>query len=763
MSYYKISDTTLKNIANALRAKTGSDALMKVSEMPDAIASIKNSDLKVGIKYNFNNNVPGDASGTIYVCSIDINLTDISLRWADNEGDLQEYTNINVEAFNVEFMEREAYIYMSEINLIPTAATRVIALVDGAVVGSFTIPVAKRLTSSVLGNHVGDVALLSDVHIGYDTSVEDLTKILSYARTIGADAVCIAGDITQQGTQAYLNNWQSARDNARGSLAVYSCTGNHEAYNDNCLIVQGQSIRAYLDTDSTSDTLPYFYKVINGDVYVFVSCFDGDVKQSRDNVMYTTAQLDWLEDVLETYRNQRVFLFAHVPPNKWAMSNNGFGIANGAYSFDVWGTSSGVLADRTRFLSLMEHYKNVIWFSGHSHIKWEYQESASMKNLNYARYNNGARLIHLSSLTVPRDLIDSDNDGLKDDSVTDYIYAESQAMIMEVYENGILLKGRDFIVDKFISIAQFYLDTAPVTVPAKEVVTLTGIEAVKTKTSYSTGESLNTNDITVTAYYSNNTSKIVTAMINTSNVDMNIQGTYQITISYTENGTTLTDTISITVEDAPVITLSSITATKTKTQYNTNESLNTDDITITAHYSDGSSQVVQGTVDTSNANMAAAGTYTITVSYSEDGITKTANITITVTSASVEPNPPSGEYVEIPLTWHNGRVDGVTGEIDDKAKYSYTDAVSVSNVSMVKATVQTNICTEYYLQLVWFNANNEMIRYSEDDRATTTTGEIVTVEMAVPSGASYLRINMKHGTTSQYYAQARSNTQLFVK
>lgn len=40
MADVRIQDTTLKSIGNAIRSKTGSDALLLPSEMPDAIASI---------------------------------------------------------------------------------------------------------------------------------------------------------------------------------------------------------------------------------------------------------------------------------------------------------------------------------------------------------------------------------------------------------------------------------------------------------------------------------------------------------------------------------------------------------------------------------------------------------------------------------------------------------------------------------------------------------------------------------------------------
>ena len=86
--------------------------------------------------------------------------------------------------------------------------------------------------------------------------------------------------------------------------------------------------------------------------------------------------------------------------------------------------------------------------------------------------------------------------------------------------------------------------------------------------------------------------------------------------------------------------LSSITATKTKTEYTVNDTLNIDDITVTANYSDGSSSVVSGwTSNVSDVNMASEGTKTLTISYTENEITKTASINITISAATPEPEP----------------------------------------------------------------------------------------------------------------------------
>ena len=55
--------------------------------------------------------------------------------------------------------------------------------------------------------------------------------------------------------------------------------------------------------------------------------------------------------------------------------------------------------------------------------------------------------------------------------------------------------------------------------------------------------------------------------------------------------------------------------------------------TVTAHYSDSSTADVTSSTTFSGYNMSTAGTYTVTASYTEDGVTKTATYTLTVNKA----------------------------------------------------------------------------------------------------------------------------------
>lgn len=82
-------------------------------------------------------------------------------------------------------------------------------------------------------------------------------------------------------------------------------------------------------------------------------------------------------------------------------------------------------------------------------------------------------------------------------------------------------------------------------------------------------------------------------------------------------------------------TLTSISATKSVTNYNVGDVVSYNDITVTANYSDGTSadvstSAVVGTVDTSTI-----GEKFLPVSYTENGVTKTSEITITVSEVPV--------------------------------------------------------------------------------------------------------------------------------
>lgn len=83
-------------------------------------------------------------------------------------------------------------------------------------------------------------------------------------------------------------------------------------------------------------------------------------------------------------------------------------------------------------------------------------------------------------------------------------------------------------------------------------------------------------------------------------------------------------------QDAPV--LSSITLSGQTTSLNRGATFSFGG-TVTAHYSNGSTANVTSSTTFTGYNMAIGGTYTVTASYTENNITKTATYTLTVNKA----------------------------------------------------------------------------------------------------------------------------------
>lgn len=249
---------------------------------------------------------------------------------------------------------------------------------------------------------------LSDTHIQYNTGVSDFAAACDYLRDNGASFACMCGDLTDDGDDESLAQYKSYVDTYAVGLPFYAVSGNHEGYVSN---VEGR-IETYTGH-------PLYYKMIQGnDVFIFLG-----VKANGAGSLFTADELGWLRRTLETHRNQRCFLFEHVRPD------DACGNAYGIYQFDIWGGN-----EATEFEDMLKHYKNVIFFHGHSHLKLELAK----------RYGTGANIdtefgmysIHTPSITVPRDGGTLDTSAGRRD-----LYAKSEGYLVEVYEDRIKLKG----------------------------------------------------------------------------------------------------------------------------------------------------------------------------------------------------------------------------------------------------------------------------------------------------------------------------------
>lgn len=156
------------------------------------------------------------------------------------------------------------------------------------------------------------------------------------------------------------------------------------------------------------------------------------------------------------------------------------------------------------------------------------------------------------------------------------------------------------------------------------------INATYTGGDVPVGGTLDRSKVSVSAVYSNRDSREVTGW--TYELDVMEAGEKTVTVTYTEGGVTVTDSFTVNVVWAEEATLLYIEAVYNGNDVALGKSLNLNDVVVTAHYTDGSSRVVEEWA-LSGFESNTVGEKTVTVTYRENGVVKSATFKVVVGGA----------------------------------------------------------------------------------------------------------------------------------
>ena len=301
--------------------------------------------------------------------------------------------------------------------------------------------------------------ILSDVHNNNVDSqsnedIADLTNALSVLNSIeSVNMTCICGDITQGGRPAQFAVYRDTVSTNSPNTPVYTTTGNHDC----------PSSGGLLDTDwepYTGNAKTFeIIKQIGGKNIPFLFLGMNLYSLGDTGTPYLDTDLDWLEEKLEEYRNERVFVITHLFfPTK-------AGNFKQIYPRTNW--LGGAQLERLQAMN--ERYLNSIWFSGHSHWKWYLQKYEDKANVYRSYDDNGnptcGWTVHIPSCASP---IDSNGVSSRVSKPL-----ESEGGIIDVYNDYIVLRGVVFkkesdteYTNKYEPIAQYKLDTTLIEIPA---------------------------------------------------------------------------------------------------------------------------------------------------------------------------------------------------------------------------------------------------------------------------------------------------------
>lgn len=300
------------------------------------------------------------------------------------------------------------------------------------------IPINKLVLPNNIGKKLYAFGAVSDIHLGATTANADFQEALAYFNnTEDVAFTCVCGDMTNTGTEAEWLNYKHYVDTYSPDTPVYAIAGNHDAtdkYNGgaSALTLTNDGIKPYTGN-------PLFYTFSHGDdLFVMMGMRRWDYGQANADP-FSVEELQWLYNTLEANRDKRCFVFQH------ALRFDGCGnpYPSVVVTNDLLYSTQGKV-----FKSIVSHYPNVIWFHGHSHTAFDSQEDNDIAN-----YDNlfGCHSVHIPSLAMPREY---------EESAYVAKYSESEGYVVDVYENHIVLRGRDFANKKFLPIATYCIGTS---------------------------------------------------------------------------------------------------------------------------------------------------------------------------------------------------------------------------------------------------------------------------------------------------------------
>lgn len=261
-----------------------------------------------------------------------------------------------------------------------------------------------------LGDKLYTFGVLSDIHLrsdNYNHGIDDFNRAIPCLQNLGAEFVCIAGDLGHAGTDDELVLYQNAL-NTYASIPFHIIRGNHDVK------FTEQNWITYTGFASNHEF------IYNGDVFLFLS---RDISTDMSNTQATPYAngLTWIKERLERYKGSRIFLFCHYPPSGYS------GLVDGQY----YGFSSASTED-DELVGAIIQTKNVILFTGHTHYKFQVEETYD--NINIYRFNaSKSAFVHVPSSAYPRNATSGVEEAL------------SQGYLVDVYENGIVINGIDLV------------------------------------------------------------------------------------------------------------------------------------------------------------------------------------------------------------------------------------------------------------------------------------------------------------------------------
>lgn len=267
------------------------------------------------------------------------------------------------------------------------------------------------------------IPVISDIHIGYGEAENKAKKVLQGYKTLAQNykVIAIVGDMTDCGLEEQYSDFNKIlKENINPQVERVITIGNHEFFEGRFFKNRGLTDEILIDRFITQTQMPgvYYDKWIEGYHFIALGGEKSNLsdKTIGDKAVISEEQYNWLEKTIQikVKPDKPIFIFLHQP------------IDNTVYGSKQWG---GGLSDG-RLYNLLKRYPQVILFTAHSHYP-----------LNNPRtlYQDGFTAVNTGAI---RYILEEDGTVLAEDM---------QGLLVNVYENRVEIKARDFAKDAWIN------------------------------------------------------------------------------------------------------------------------------------------------------------------------------------------------------------------------------------------------------------------------------------------------------------------------
>ena len=376
------------------------------------------------------------------------NATSYSIYWGDAQGNkLPGYTALHTDKIT----SSSIIAVVSDGFTVPAQAKALLIYTSSEQYGECLVPYKLDLPKITLpgtGKKLAEFVVVSDLHIGRDKIAEkNFVAMLRDVKTTAPNAsgIIVVGDAVDSASDANYALFDQLYASVPGAAPIYRGIGDAEYLTPGSYAYDATAHSANLQKFLNHVKAPtgvklqtqYYTYSLGGCHMVFIgadSYIDG-------NAVYSDKQINWLQSVLSHIStDEPVFIFMHEPIPE---------TVSGSASLQGYGNVYNFI----QMQSTIELHPKAFVFNGHTHWTMEADRTVHV-------FKSGARAFNTASVAS----LWNDKGG------AGYEIAGSQGYYVTVYEDAVLIRGRDFSTGQWIAQAEFLLSTKK---PAETTQTVT--------------------------------------------------------------------------------------------------------------------------------------------------------------------------------------------------------------------------------------------------------------------------------------------------